>query len=164
VIYLVESPEFREILSYLQVQDNDIPRRTKVTGAIIDAWGVYFDVLKKALQVSLSRFTLRAIFFITHQDAPGRISFTADIWSNQSRYPFLAVTAHWIERDESTHHLKLQAALIAFHRLRGSHNGPRLARIVLHILDRVGVTEKVCGLYFIVVIGANHGLGGSLDP
>jgi hypothetical protein len=146
------------------IKDSDIPRRSKLRGAIIDAWGEYFDVLKKELAVSLSRFTLRAILFITHQNAPGKISFTADIWSNQSRHPFLAVTAHWVERDESTRHLKLRAALIAFHRLRGSHNGHRLARIALNILDRVGVTDKVCGLYFIVVIGANHGLGGSLDP
>jgi hypothetical protein len=146
------------------IKDSDIPRRSNLRGAIIDAWGEYFDVLKKELAVSLSRFTLRAILFITHQNAPGKISFTADIWSNQSRHSFLAVTAHWVERDEPTRHLKLRAALIAFHRLRGSHTGQRLARIALNILDRVGVTDKVCGLYFIVVIGANHGLGGSLDP
>ena len=126
--------------------------------------GTHFNDLKKDLEVSLSRFTLRAILFIIHQDVPGRISFTADIWSNQSRYPYLAVTAHWIKRHESSRHLELRGALIAFHRLRGSHNGRRLARIVLHILDRVGITAKVCGLYFIVVIGANHSLGGSLDP
>jgi len=130
----------------------------------MDKWGDYFDVLKKDLAVSLSRFTSsRAILFITHQNAPGRISFTADIWSNQSRYPFLAVTAHWIEKDDSGH-LKLRVALIAFHRLRGSHNGRRLAKITLQILDQVEITAKVCGLYFIVVIGGNHGLGGSLDP
>jgi hypothetical protein len=133
--------------------------------SIIDAWQVYFDVLKKELAVSLSRFTSsRDILFITHQDVPGRISFTADIWSNQSRHPYFAVTAHWIQRDKSTSRLKLRAALIAFHRLRGSHSGPRLARVALHILDRVEITAKVCRLYFIVVIGANHGLGGSLDP
>jgi hypothetical protein len=87
-----------------------------------------------------------------------------DIWSNQSRYPYLAVTVHWIEKDNCTGHLKLRAALIAFHRLQGSHNGPRLARIALQILDQVEITAKVCGLYFTIVIGTNHGLGGSLDP
>ncbi|KAI0278911.1 hypothetical protein BC826DRAFT_926478, partial [Russula brevipes] len=56
---------------------------------IMDKWGDYFDVLKKNLA-----------------NAPGRISFTADIWSNQSRYPFLAITTHWIEKDDSGH-LKL---------------------------------------------------------
>jgi hypothetical protein len=75
----------------------------------------------------------------------------------------LAVTVHWIEKDNSTGHLKLRAALIAFHRLRGSHNGPRLARIAVQILDQIEITAKVCGLYFIVVIDANHGLGGSLS-
>ena len=166
MINVIEGPEFRKLLLYLRLtlQDKDIPQRTKVRGAIIDAWREYFDVLKQELAVSLSRFTSRAILIITHQDVPGRISFTGDIWSDQSHYPYLAVTAHWIERDKSTHHLKLRAALIAFHRLRGSHNGPHLAKIVLHILDQVGVTSKVCGLYFVIVICANYSLDGSLDP
>jgi hypothetical protein len=73
------------------------PPANKSQNAIIDAWRVYFDDLKRELAVSLSGFTsLRAILFITPQDVPGRISFTADIWSNQSRYPYLVVTAHWI--------------------------------------------------------------------
>jgi hypothetical protein len=147
------------------LKDGDIPQQTKVRAAIIDAWQVYFDDLKKELAVSLSRITSSlAILFITHQGAPGRISFTADIWSNQSRHPYFAITTHWIVKDKSNGHLKLRAALIAFHHLWGSHSGPRLARVALHILDRVEITARVCGLYFIIVIGANHGLGGSLDP
>ena len=66
----------------------------------------------------------------------------ADIWSTKARYPYLAITAHWIHRDKSTNGLQLRSTLIAFHRLRGSHNGARLARIALHLLDRVGVTVK----------------------
>jgi hypothetical protein len=32
--------------------------------------------------------------------------------------------------------------------LRGSHSGPRIARIAIHILDRLAITVKVRGLYF----------------
>ncbi|KAI0290317.1 hypothetical protein BC826DRAFT_880451, partial [Russula brevipes] len=61
------------------LQDSDIPRRSKVREAIINEWGKYFHIMRKELE-----------------NVPGRISFTADIWSSQSRYPYLAVTAHWI--------------------------------------------------------------------
>jgi len=82
--------------------DRDIPRRSKVRESILDSWATRFNKMKKDFEVSLSRFTLRAILFIIHQAVPGRISFTADIWSDQSRHPYLAVTAHWIKRHEST--------------------------------------------------------------
>ena len=39
--------------------------------------------------------------------------------------------------------LQLDAALIAFHRLHGDHDGKSLADIVLQLLDRAGVTVKV---------------------
>ena len=64
----------------------------------------------------------------------------ADIWSTKARYPYLAITAHWIHRDKSTNGLQLCSTLIVFQHPRGSHNGARLARIALHLLDRVGVT------------------------
>jgi len=67
----------------------------------------------------------------------------ADIWSTKARYPYLAITTHWIHREQATNGLQLHSTLIAFHHLWGSHNGARLARIALHLLDRVGITVKV---------------------
>jgi hypothetical protein len=98
---------------------------------------------RKSFQCVALFISLCCILSYLFKDAPGKISFTADIWSNQSRYPYLAVMAHWIGRDKVTQSLHLKSALIAFHRLRGSHNGERIARVVLHILDRVGITVKV---------------------
>jgi hypothetical protein len=79
------------------------------------------------------------------QNAAGRISFTTDIWSDQNRQPYLAVTAHWISKSESegSSSLQLKAALIAFHRLRGSHDGKTLAKTVVELLDRADITVKV---------------------
>ena len=74
------------------------------------------------------------------QQAVGRISFTTDIWSDNNRRPYLAITAHWIGGPNS---LELEVALIAFHRLRGRHDGKSLARTVLQLLDRAGITVKV---------------------
>jgi hypothetical protein len=68
------------------------------------------------------------------QCAPGQISCTVDMWLNQSHYPFLAMTGHWISKAQNGS-LKFNCALLAFHRVCESHNGERLAWIVLHLLD-----------------------------
>jgi hypothetical protein len=77
------------------------------------------------------------------QNAAGRISFTTDIWSDQNRQPYLAVTAHWISKSEGSSSLQLKAALIAFHRLRGSHDGKTLAKTIVELLDRADITVQV---------------------
>jgi hypothetical protein len=66
-----------------------------------------------------------------------------DIWSDQNMRPYLAMTAHWIATIDGSSALELKAALIAFHRLRGRHDGESLAQTVLQLLDRAGITVKV---------------------
>jgi hypothetical protein len=56
----------------------------------------------------------------------------------------LAVTAHWIALDKSSGGLTLKAALIGFHRLKDKHTGINIARTIRYLLDRAGVTLKVC--------------------
>jgi hypothetical protein len=55
----------------------------------------------------------------------------------------MAVTAHWIAKAEQSSILVLRAALIGFHHVPGSHTGDLLATVILHLLDRAAVTEKV---------------------
>jgi hypothetical protein len=81
------------------------------------------------------------IFFI--QAALGRVSFTMDMWSDQLQRPYLAMTAHWIAETEGALTLELKSALIAFHRMRENHTGNKLAKTVMYLLDRAGVTVKV---------------------
>lgn len=64
-----------------------------------------------------------------------------DIWSSRRRHNYLALTAHWIVIEDGI--LVLKIALVGFHRLRGSHKGERLARIVYMLLERAELTEKV---------------------
>jgi hypothetical protein len=47
------------------------------------------------------------------------------------------------EEGSGTTSLQLKAALIAFHRLSGSHNGVSLGTAVIDLLDRAGITLKV---------------------
>ena len=81
----------------------------------------------------------------------GQVSITADAWSDQNRRPFLAMTAHWIAKVEGTSALQLKTALIAFHRLRGRHDGKTLAKTVLKLLDRAEITLKVRLLHEAVI-------------
>jgi hypothetical protein len=50
---VVECSEFRQLLLLLRedLQDKDIPHRTKIREAIIKAWEAYFKVLKEVLAV-----------------------------------------------------------------------------------------------------------------
>ena len=57
---------------------------------------------------------------------------------------YLALTAHWISLDATSACPVLRAALIGFHPLKKSHTGANIGRIILHLLDRAGVTSKVC--------------------
>src|SRR5258708_1846616 len=73
----------------------------------------------------------------------GQVSFTMDVWSDQNLQSYLAMTVHWIARVEQADGLKLRTVLITFHCLTGRHDGKSLAKIVLHLLDRAGITSKV---------------------
>ena len=85
----------------------------------------------------------------------GRISFTTDIWSDPDRKPYMAVTAHWMERQPLQvsqtllHRISLRADLIGFIYVLGSHTGNNLAEVFLYILDRLQIANKVS---FILVL------------
>ncbi|KIK16554.1 hypothetical protein PISMIDRAFT_47771, partial [Pisolithus microcarpus 441] len=79
---------------------------------IIQAWKDYFVVLKTELQ-----------------HVVGNISFTIDIWSLDSRQPYLAMTAHYIV--DTSNALQYRSMLVVFHRLRSKHTGKALACTVL---------------------------------
>jgi hypothetical protein len=50
---IVECPKFRALLLLRQeMQDENIPHRTKIWQSIIQAWKVWFQALKKELEVS----------------------------------------------------------------------------------------------------------------
>ncbi|KIK23097.1 hypothetical protein PISMIDRAFT_84672, partial [Pisolithus microcarpus 441] len=63
---------------------------------IIQAWKDYFVILKTELQHVVSN-----------------ISFTVDIWSLDSRRPYLAMTAHYIV--DTSNALQYRSMLVVFH-------------------------------------------------
>lgn len=77
------------------------------------------------------------------QAAVGKISFTGDLWSDSNLRPFLALTAHWLGREEPGSRLVLKTALFAFHNVTGKHDGQNLAKISARLMDRAGMTANV---------------------
>ena len=79
-----------------------------------------------------------------YQAALGKISFTSDLWSDKNLRSYLCLTAHWMARNKRTRVLELRCVLVAFHNVTGHHDGVNLARTMLALLDRAGVTAQVC--------------------
>jgi hypothetical protein len=76
------------------------------------------------------------------QKSLGKVSFTADIWSDPQLRPFLAITAHWIQRlDDGT--LLLRADLVAFSYIPDSHSGDNIAKAALKALEHGDLLKKV---------------------
>jgi hypothetical protein len=142
---VVECPEFRSLLLSVggDFTESQIPGRTKLRELVIQAWRDYFEQLRRDLAVSLVYLLQYFFSGFCIQMALGQISFTMDIWSDPLLQSYLALTAHWIAEVPGTSALQLKTALIAFHRLCGSHSGRLLAKTVMRLLDRAGITAKV---------------------
>jgi hypothetical protein len=63
------------------------------------------------------------------------------MWSSKGLQPYLAITAHWLGRKGEQ--VTLRQALLAFRRVRGSHSGERLSRIIFQIYEQAGIIDKV---------------------
>jgi len=73
--------------------------------------------------------------------ALGKVSITADGWSaDTTKAGFLGMTTHWIEVKEQK--WKMQAKVITFKALSGTHSGENLGRYAMGLLDCVGIMDK----------------------
>lgn len=130
-INLVEYPPFRNFILFLRdtLEDKDIPHRTTIRRLISTIHVQYFDKLKSELQGS-----------------EGMIALTIDGWDDKEMRAYLGVTAHFMRRTNkasSQGKLVLKSALIAFLPTPGRHTGQVLAKALLKITDRAGITGKV---------------------
>ena len=59
----------------------------------------------------------------------------------------MAITAHWIEAKQNPAQqptrLALRMDLIGFIHVPGRHTGEHLAHALIHVVDRIHITEKV---------------------
>ncbi|TEB10127.1 hypothetical protein FA13DRAFT_1602824, partial [Coprinellus micaceus] len=66
------------------ITEEDLPKRTAMTQLILDKYNEEIQLITKELA--------RAV---------GRILFSTDLWSDNNLCSFMAITAHYIIRDES---------------------------------------------------------------
>ena len=127
---LLECPEFREYILYVgqgNMDDSDLPKCTSMT-----------DLIKKLYHEEMGRI------FQELRNSTGRISFSMDLWSDTNLRSFMAVTAHYIYKDEKDGgRLKYRCGLIAFCYVPGDHTGVNLADHFLKILVKLNITHKV---------------------
>jgi hypothetical protein len=163
-INIVECREFRDLLLLLRdgLKESDIPHRTKIREAIIKAWQAYFQSLKADLQVRVRSVSRCHSHILWLQASIGKISFTSDLWSDRQRRSYMCITAHWIARSKRSHGLELKTALIAFHHVSGTHDGLNLAKTILNLLDRAGITSKVSFHVLIWILSLTCHQDGSL--
>jgi hypothetical protein len=139
---MVECPEFRSLCRLLRpgMQDMEILHHHKLREGIIEHFKTEFAYLKAELSVRYFVCWVKLYLFL--QNSAGRISLTTDIWSNKQMRSYLAVTAHWLSINNTK--LTLRAALIGFHHMKGKHSGPSIARAIFSVVERAGITDKVC--------------------
>jgi hypothetical protein len=68
-----------------------------------------------------------------------QIHFSVDIWSSPNHHSFLAIVAHFIDRDSR----QLRKALLALRELEGAHSGEAIAEMFLEVVDSYGVRNKI---------------------
>ena len=94
---VLECKEFQCLLLFLRedLKDINIPHCIKIKMDIIRVWKDYFVNLKQDLSVHILSFIESLIVSLNcAQNAVGDISFTADIWSSDAQWSYLALTAH----------------------------------------------------------------------
>ncbi|XP_078441829.1 putative transcriptional regulator tpeD [Wolffia australiana] len=69
------------------------------------------------------------------------VSLTVDAWTSRNNLSLLGVTAHWIDGD-----WKLCDLLLAIRRIKGSHCGTNLARLVVEVAYKYGIESKLCAI------------------
>src|SRR6266481_2937139 len=79
------------------------------------------------------------------QNVLGQLSFTTDLWSDNDRTSYLALTAHWIGCNQSGN-LKLRSGLPGFSRFSGAHMGEGLVKALMMLLDHASIMPKLSRL------------------
>lgn len=157
-IALAEKAAFKNCLVAMRpkTKNCELPSRHDVEIHIKNQFTSLISDLKQSITVRKSVILVVLInsdVSTSVQAAPGKVSITIDGWTADfSKKSFLGVTAHWIDVSDSK--WTLRSAVIAFRTVSGSHTGENLARYLLSLCDRVGITShyssKVLSQFFVL--------------
>jgi hypothetical protein len=120
---LVECPEFREFLSYLN-QDIDtwLPKNHQsIRTWIFRQYNDHKEKTKQFIQVSRSK-----------------VHISCDLWTSPNSLAILGVVAHFISADN-----RLQHRVLALRNIDGEHNGENLAEAIIQVVEDWGFVSKL---------------------
>jgi len=72
--------------------------------------------------------------------AAGKISLAAGTWTSPKKVAFLAIMAYWISDS-----WQMEAVLIGFEEIRGSHTGANMAGIINDVRASYGIQDRILG-------------------
>ena len=72
------------------------------------------------------------------QNILGKISYTIDIWTSPLAKSFLAITAHFMDKE-----WKLQSILLDFVQIWGPHTGENIKNIFISCLENFKIQIKI---------------------
>ncbi|KAK7012539.1 ribonuclease H-like domain-containing protein [Favolaschia claudopus] len=124
---VVDCEEFREFVLFGRTpeHDEDLPHRTALTNKII---AQYHEIYEKIID-DIKR-------------AYSRLHLTGDMWSDGDLASFLALSGHWLARDENGN-LVIRNRLLVFRVVEGKHDGKSLAKIVFDIFKKAGLLKHL---------------------
>jgi len=124
---VVDCPEFRRFALYgrKNVSERDLPHRTALKNMIFRQYLEDHKELLNEIKAAL-----------------GRVSFTADIWSDPNLTSFLAMTCRFSKRNAAGR-LEVANRLLAFRTVEGSHDGDNIGQIMYDIVKDADTHQKV---------------------
>ena len=120
---LVESPEFRALLSYI---NPDIETWLPDSHNTIREWVMkqYLDQKRRMKQRLQSSRT--------------KIHIACDLWTSPNSLAIFGIVAHYISEDNV-----LESSVLALKEVQGSHDGPNLATIIMEVVNDWGLANKL---------------------
>lgn len=123
---IVESQEFKDLISYAGVQN----KKLIINGA---------DTLRNDIQTTFKE--KKEMLAGRLKLLSSNVSFTIDCWTSANQHPFQGVTAHWIDDN-----WKIQSTVLDLALLEGPHTGKNLCGAFINTLKTYDIERKVLGI------------------
>lgn len=122
-LHLVQCPEFRTFLTYL---NSNVNVWLPSSHSTIAEW------IQNQYNIEKDRIRLRL------HSTRTKIHLSLDIWTSPNSLPILGVIAHYISEDN-----QLESTTLALKEIQGSHDGENIAPIVEEVLEDWGIISKL---------------------